>query len=156
MWKWSGAAQIRILAEFAGFIHPFPSTYFMAHSTSIASVMKYVKCKASQLLLFLTLCPQWQSQTQTWACLPLKVVPHCPPSLVSLESRADGDTHCPGGKQSTGGRENPPGPRLEGLCGGFRMMGGISTEMRREGEVRGCPEAEEMSTVRFQRPCKPW
>ena len=54
VWKWPGAAQIRILAEFAGFIHPFPSTYFMAHSTSIASVMKYVKCKASQLLLFLS------------------------------------------------------------------------------------------------------
>ena len=85
---------------------------------------------------------QWQSQTQTWACLPLKVVPHCPPSLVSLESRADGDTHCPGGKQSTGGRENPPGPRLEGLCGGFRMMGGISTEMRREGEVRKYSSAQ--------------
>ena len=57
-WKWSGAAQMGILAEFAGFVHPSLSTYFMAHSRSISSVMKYVKCKASQLLLFLTLCRQ--------------------------------------------------------------------------------------------------
>ena len=42
------------------------------------------------------------------------------PSLYGqLEYRADGDTHCPRGKQSTVGERTLPGARLGGLCGGF-------------------------------------